>query len=360
MKTLLALYFRFSLLDSTFNIYLDDEKITTTHLKKLGKNTQFLWKINKCNDPYLKEQLSDLKKKKTIAVTENFHGFIASVKKPSNLKVIGTEERATIDLFANGRLREKDILKYIPSARIVENYLYGQIHFNGLDDKTDRFSSSREGIVADDPKFIAFLQILKDNVLSEIIEDWDKWRLEFRESGDPDNDRITQRDRKSEELYNVVSSEYEPPEDSKNKEKVDNWMYQLASDAKYNFGSYAECFISENLVRKYIEDKKILLSPQAETEMKKMRIREIENKQAGNCNIDIRQKDSDTSYLDMAYLANLVDKQQNQNCLPADAKEYKPVRDALMHTALLTNDAKIKLTSVYNNIKGRVKIILYL
>ena len=58
-------------------------------------------------------------------------------------------------------------------------------------------------------------------------------------------------------------------------------------------------------------------------------------------------------------LAHLVDQQQGtQNCLPTDAKEYKPIRDALMHTALLTNEAKIQLTSVYNNIKGRVRTIL--
>ena len=39
LKKLLALYFRFSLLDDSFNIFLDGEKITTAHLKDLGEKT---------------------------------------------------------------------------------------------------------------------------------------------------------------------------------------------------------------------------------------------------------------------------------------------------------------------------------
>ena len=80
-------------------------------------------------------------------------GFIASVEKPRHLKIMTTDERVGVDLFVNGRLREKDILKHIPTARVVESYIYGQIHCDDLDDDLDRFTSSRESIVADDPKF---------------------------------------------------------------------------------------------------------------------------------------------------------------------------------------------------------------
>jgi hypothetical protein len=37
---------------------------------------------------------------------------------------MGTGERVNIDLFVNGRLRERNILRHIPMSRIVENYLY--------------------------------------------------------------------------------------------------------------------------------------------------------------------------------------------------------------------------------------------
>ena len=40
---------------------------------------------------------------------------------------MATEERAGVDLFVNGRLRERDILKHIPTAQIAESYLYGQV-----------------------------------------------------------------------------------------------------------------------------------------------------------------------------------------------------------------------------------------
>ncbi|MFC2052488.1 hypothetical protein ACFLT4_07155 [Chloroflexota bacterium] len=294
-----------------------------------------------------------------INIEADYNGFIASVEKPRDLKVISTDERVSIDLYANGRLREKDILKYMPSARIVENYLYGQIHYSGLDDDTDRFSSNREGIVADDPKFIALIESLKDNALNKIIGDWDEWRLKHRKTGDPDNERIPEKDRMSIALYHSVSGEYIPPEGSANKASIDNWIDELADDAKYNFGSYAECFVSENLIRKYTVEKNIELSEEARSEVAEMRRREERNKRNGNININLRQEDYDISYLDIKDLANLVDRQRgNENCLPSDAKEYKPIRDALMHTALLTNEAKRKLTTVYENIKGRVNTLL--
>src|SRR5438270_8464332 len=96
-------------------------------------------------------------KRVNVKVTKGVHGFVASVIKPRDLKIMTTDERIGIDLFVNGRLREKDLMKHLPTARVPESYLYGQVHFNGLDDHTDRFTSSREGIVADDPKFQAFL-----------------------------------------------------------------------------------------------------------------------------------------------------------------------------------------------------------
>ena len=33
--------------------------------------------------------------------------------------------------------------------------------------------------------------------LSEILEDWDKWRIKNREEGDPENERITKKSTKT-------------------------------------------------------------------------------------------------------------------------------------------------------------------
>ncbi|MCE7743838.1 MAG: DNA mismatch repair protein [Candidatus Heimdallarchaeota archaeon] len=363
LKKKIALYFRFSLLDESFNIYLNDDKISLDDLDSLAKNTQFLWKINSLDDPYINEKLTNLKKPaKNISMEEEVKGFIASVKLPSHLKLTDTNEKVGVDLFVNGRLRERDILRRIPTDRIVISYLYGQIHLDGLDNEEDRFTSSREGIVADDAKYDTFLKNLRVK-LTIIQNNWDKWRLEIGEEGDPENPRVTKKERSSRSLFSAVSEDYKlltaVPEDP-NKKRVEAWVKSLGNDAVYNFSSYAECFISENLVRKHIEEENITLSPEAEKEIEKYKTREEQSKGTGNVSIEIRKITSDLSYLDMDNLANLVDKSRDikHPGLSRTAREYKPIRDALMHTALLTDEAKSKLETVKNNIKGRVKDLL--
>lgn len=360
LKKIIALYFRFSLLDKSFNLFVNDELITLEQLKNLAQKTEFLWNINNLNDPYINEKLVNLKEaEKPIVMNGNVKGFIASVIKPRDLKIISTDARVGVDLFVNGRLRERDILKHIPTARVAENYFYGQIHFNKLDDKEDRFATGREGIVADDLKYKSFLNNLRKTILM-ILNDWDDWRIKHRQDGDSENKRKSRKERASLGLYNAVSGEYDLPKDSESRKKVDDWINDLNGDAAFNFESYAECFISENLIRKYIREKNIPLTREAKTEAKERKDGEIRSKGAGNISIDIRRENADLNYLSMAHLANLDDKKDpiKEACLARDAKEYKPMRDAIAHTALLTDVAKQKLTTVYENIKGRIKALL--
>lgn len=365
LAKVIALYFRFSLIDKSFSIFLDGEKITHKHLKDLAEKTEFLWIIGEHDDPFV----ADLRKlfakhpedHETKRVKFPFvFGFIGSVAKPRDLKIMTTDERVGIDLFVNGRLRERDILKHTPTQRLAESYLYGQIHFNALDDATDRFTSSREGIVAEDPKYQEFLKKFRSKIL-KVIEDWDKWRIKHREEGDPDNPRLSRKRRASLSLYGAVSEGYEPKKGDKGRGKVTAWVQGIQDDAAYNFESYADCFVSENLIRRYIKDRRIPLSKEAKDEGAKMKARESDNKNRANISIDIRRERRELNYLDMDYLANLVDKPKDRNKEPGlarDATEYKPIRDAVAHTALLTSGAKNRLTTVRENIKGRVKTLL--
>ena len=364
LSKVVALYFRFSLLDKSFKIYLNDEKITHKHLNDLAEKTEFLWKFGEQEDPYVTDLEKAFSKDPKRHVTREIKltgvtGFIASVAKPSNLKIMTTEERVGIDLFVNGRLRERDIVKHIPTQRIVESYLYGQIHFNALDDEKDRFTSSREGIVADDPKYQKFLMDFRKTFLT-IVDEWDRWRRKIHKDGDAENESISKAERASAGLYNAVAGDFEPPRGTKGADKVDGWVGDLSSDAAFNFESYAECFLSENLIRKYIEDKSISLSPEAEVTAKKWKNIETENKNKGNISIKIRRGGGDLSYLSMDDLANLVDKKDKikEASLSRDAAEFKPIRDAVAHTSLLTDEAKKKLTAVRDNIKARVKTLL--
>jgi hypothetical protein len=162
-------------------------------------------------------------------------------------------------------------------------------------------------------------------------------------------------------LVNIVSEDYSLPDKSPHKKKVDSWVDELAEDAQFNFSSYAECFISENLVRKFIEERQIALSPEAEKERDKWKRTEANNKNRANISIEIRRLQNDLSYLSMDHLANLVDKTKEplkEAGLSRDAIEYKPMRDAVAHTALLTDLAKNRLTTVYENIKARVRTLL--
>jgi len=88
---------------------------------------------------------------------------------------------------------------------------------------------------------------------------------------------------------------------------------------------------------------------------------EAASKNKGNISIDVRKTEDDLSYLSMDFLAHLVDagdKTKKDARLIRDADEFKPMRDAVAHTALLTNEAKKKLATVRENIKGRVKALL--
>ncbi|MBQ3768674.1 MAG: ATP-binding protein [Prevotella sp.] len=357
---LVALYFRFSLKDPSFNIYINEKLVTIKELNSIKEKTQFVWILNALDDPYISDGV--FKKSKEINIDNSqIKGFIASVETPSDLKIKGTEEKISIDLYVNGRLREKDILRHIPTARIVESYLYGQIHYDDLDDETDRFTSSREGVVPDDPKFKNLLGEL-EKILKTIINDWDIWRTEINQDGDSENPRLTKKQRKSKELFNAVVEDFKPSKDnSKSRKKVDGWIKSISEDAEFNLSSYGECFVSENLLRNYIVEKKIAISQNVQNKIDDWKAKAETAKQNANINFDIREDDSDLSYLDMDNLAYLADDETDKikkATLRRDAAEYKPIRDALAHTSRLTAIAKSRLNITYENIKARIVSLL--
>ena len=250
-------------------------------------------------------------------------------------------------------------MKHLPdfSTRYIASYLYGQIHFDEMDsDGKDRFGTSREGVVQGDEKYDKLIEALKTEILGRVSDEWDKLRLARGEDGDDDNPRKTLKERRARSLYNLSSKDYSGS-GNKHSEK---WLRELQDEAEFNIPSYVDCFLSENLIRKYIKNKGIQLTKEANEEIAKFKDAETNNKNKGNISIDIRESNDDISYLSMDGLACLVDKKDRikEACLARDAGEYKPIRDALAHTALLTDTAKNKLTTVYENIKGRVKTLL--
>lgn len=362
IKKMIALSFRFSLIDKDFSIFVNGEVVSIKDIKDLLSKTEFVWQINNYKDDFISE-LSELKHDKiAITTTLDISGFIASVELPRHLKIIGTEERATIDLFVNGRLREKDILRHIPTQRIVESYIYGQIHFNSMDaEGKDPFTSSREGIVEDDENFQSLLDFLKRHALPQIFDDWDKHRLNRGKEGDQENKRKSKKERKARDLYSAAREEYKPDDDAPARDQAEGWLTDLRDDAEFNISAYVDCFLSENLVRKYMTSKGVTIKGGVKKEADEWRIREATRKGEANISFAIRKVDNDLSYLGMDALAISVEGNKasgKMQSLWTDAVSYRPVRNVVAHTGLLTDNGKSHLRLTYENIKARVKKIV--
>ena len=372
LRKMIALYFRFSLIDSDFKIYLNDSEISSVDLSELSNNTQFVWEINSPTDSYL-AQLSP-ERRGEISNSTWIKGFIASVNKPTDLKIYGTGERITIDLYVNWRLREKNILKHIPTARITESSLYGQIHFDLLDQpgSEDVFTSSREWIIESNPLYQLLLNELKKILKQHILLERDQRRLELNLDWDEEDSRVPKRERKSRSLFNEIASEYKTPSNNNTivpsaQVPLEDRIHQLSLEAGFNVPSYIECFLSENLLRKYIKFKNYTWENYNQT-ITDLRGKEDNSKNQGNIVISIRQENSDLYYLWMKQLATIaswgsterINWVFNPKNFIQDAKEYKPLRDAVGHTALLTDEAKNKLNTVYNWIKARINMLLHL
>lgn len=362
IRKMLALHFRFSIFDKHFSIYVNGEKVGLKDLTDLLDSTEFVWIINKYTDEFVKA-LPQLKSKPIKLKTAlGIRGFIATVEKPRNLKIPGTDDRATLDLFVNGRLREKNILRHIPSQRIIESYLYGQIHFDEMDRKgVDPFTSSREGIVEGDKNFAELLKYLKEKALPKIFDAWDDLRLKRGEEGDEENPRKSKKQRKARDLYAIASDEYSPDSSSSRKDVVDHWLDELRDDAEFNIESYVDCFLSENLARRYIAERKLPLSTRTKSEANDWRNNESKKKTRANLSYGIRKNNKNIDYLGMDSLAFTVEGKTGgagEKSLTLDAIEYAPVRNVVGHTGLLTGNGKSLLRLKHENIKARIKTLV--
>ena len=108
LKQIIARYFRFSVLDKSFTIYVNGSEITIDELRELAKRTEFLWNINNHEDLYVTLALEFCSAKEIpIEMSQSVRGFIASVDKPSSLKIPGVDEKAGVDLFVKWKITPK-------------------------------------------------------------------------------------------------------------------------------------------------------------------------------------------------------------------------------------------------------------
>lgn len=351
---LVALHFRFSLIDKEFSIYINGELVTADALSDLAAATEFIWTTDDFNDPFLNLcRAKEVKEVSSLRVQGDlpFSGFIASVQMPKKLQMPGlSEEKVGIDLFVNGRLREKDFFRNISSAKHVANYLYGQIHINSLDDggSVDRFTSSREGVIGDDPYVQKYLESF-GKMLKQIEKQWDEFRRKHKEDGDPDNESIARQRRKAEELINSITKDILTKEyDSLSERKVKAWVDELRNEACHSLVAYADCFVVENLLRNYIEDSHDGATPLSFHEKAEERRKSEVNTLRGCGYTDsVRLKTTDAYYVDLSDLFVVVDPSMPRK----DSIILERLRNVVAHTGGLTEKAKQDLTDEVAKVK---------
>lgn len=366
LRKLVALYFKFSLHDSNFNIHIDDKIVDASDLDMLVQKTEFLWTINAAkDDPFVQRLQGQAVTQKSISdIDDRFQGFIASVEKPGDLNVFGTGEKISIDLFVNGRLRERSIISSITTSRVFESYLYGQIHFDELDKDgdEDRFTTSREGVMDNDPEYAKLLTSLRNKVLLRIMDQWDQFRFARGQDGDPENPRVPLTERRANELFNAKFKQFRSgiKKTSPQDKKLNTWVQSLSADATLNFDAYATIFTAENLLRKLIQDKQ-LPSSSEQGKISRWRSKEIKYKQEADLFIDIRLDDDDLFYLNMQSLLSIIEQSGITEAQTPilDERRFSLFRNVVMHTARLTQDSRLNLLASYKNVEAKVRQLLH-
>ena len=381
MKKLLALHFRFDLIlkklkGDSFSISINGQEVKLEDLGKLSKETQFLWTIDGFDDPFFKTL--NVEKQENLPVSnKNIKGFIASVKKPSNLEIFGSKEKTGVDIFVNGRLREANILRHVPAfaTRYIASYIYGQIHLDILDaeNSDDIFQTTRESIKLNDKTYQELLGVIAKEILAKVSNQWKEWRPKNKPKALGYLGIATKNDaaRKNDFIKKIKASP------NLEQDTKDSLVKNLEKLSLNNSLVYRDLFILENIFREFLrirgihnrddlnrefpDDIEIQGSPDKlgkqcdkckkyanVTKGKKgciNTIKEMEGlrKKSGKGqfvkNDKIVETQSDFNYLDLVSLGTLVDKVNGtppeiyeRRTMKDYAKDIRPVRNAVMHT----------------------------
>ena len=351
-----------------FEIKVNGVRISQKDLKELYDNTQFVWFLGK-EDKERKSLCKNLANHKVIKDTSfkfekeeiEIKGFIASVKHPKHLLLRGSDEsfKASINLFCNGRLRQENLFEEITSKMIAEEYLYGEVHVDGLDDdQIDRFTSSREGIIKDDPLYQKFLLELK-KIQTIIMHDWTPWRNAEKYEGDIDMDKRPAYEVRMENSRNKRIKDFRDKIDKiiKNR-KIRNSLKEKLKELSYkNTLVYQDLFILENMFREYIRISKIneIDFKKGSSEEEDDIINTVESirnlrKQAEERHAlkgKIVKNEHYLNYLYLFHLGSIIDlkilkshktKKKYRKSMELDTKEIEPIRNSIMHTNEITED----------------------
>ncbi|MCI6583723.1 MAG: ATP-binding protein [Mobiluncus sp.] len=338
LRKALALYFRFSFIDPTFTIHYNGIPISEKDLKSLADSTEFVWQIGteEDQDSFLQTIDSKFSTKLSGVFPNGVHGFIASTKAPKDLLIFGSGNRVGIDLFVNGRLRERNFVEDRFSARIASQYLYGQIHFDAIDTDTteDLFTTSREGVIRDNPEVEALINSLRKASV-QIFDNWDEWRLKLRESGDEENKRLSRTQRATrtivdEQAKSLFQDDYE---------KILKHLNVAQKEGlESNLANYSIIYTLENLLRSLIDEFDVHLDNKFQNIANGWRQSSDRLQVEAGVPVNCRLNDSDLYYLQLKDLIEIASSISQSLPISLDNRinSLKYLRNIIMHCAQLT------------------------
>lgn len=184
---------RFSVIGTEeFQVVLDGEPIAYTDRDDL-KQVQFVWQIgkplavnfaderlfprfDKSKPPSVVPGVIDAEQGWTVT------GWIGTSKEPKNLKSADDNQVASLNsivVHSRGRLIQEDLLPAISEARLIRNYLTGQVEANFLDIsmKRDIATSDRQRVQEDDERYLALVAFVT-GIIKNMANVWTEYRVE--------------------------------------------------------------------------------------------------------------------------------------------------------------------------------------
>lgn len=125
--------------------------------------------------------------------------------------------------------------------------------------------------------------------------------------------------------------------------------------------SYGDCFLSENLLRRYVEECSLTVPSVVQKKIIKWKSNARKAEDAANISFQIRNTNADILYCDMESLTSIIERERGDTSKPSlsrDVKRYKPIRDAVAHTSPLSTNAKKDLSTICENIRARIVKLL--
>lgn len=176
---------RFSMTTTDFEIVVDGEPITPAD-RDLAKRSRYLWVFGP--EEYVKEMKRLVPgAERTIphpGITPGGHqvtGWIGAAATSSDLKPTEADDESLnrIAVLVRGKLAQEDALEAAAQGGLFTRFLSGEINADYLDDdsQADIATSSRQGIVEDDPRFEDFRAFLTARI-GAIGTEWNKFREE--------------------------------------------------------------------------------------------------------------------------------------------------------------------------------------